>query len=431
MHNLLRLSLIILTASWIQACSVNPVTGEREISLISAEQEVAMGEQYYLASRQQQGGRYIVDPDLNAYVSNVGRKLAAQSDRPNLPYEFVVLNNSTPNAWALPGGKIAINRGLLVLLDDEAQLAAVLGHEIVHAAARHGAQQQSRAAILQMGMQVAQVASNNSGYGDLIAAGAGAGAQLYISKYGREQELQSDKYGVEYMVKAGYNPYAAVELQETFVKLSEQHAQDWLQGLFASHPPSQERVAKNKQLADQYGSKGTRNKDAYQRAIKQLKQDKAAYDLHDRALKMASSNDLPKALDLTQQAINKQPKEALFYVTKGQIDLSQDRVTSAKSAFSRSVQLNPEYYMGHLGLGLIEKQQKQYSSAKQHLEKSAEFLPTQIALFHLGELELNDGNHAKAAEYFSVVAQQGGELGQKAQVYLNKLQPTAQTNTAG
>ncbi|VUD67606.1 Beta-barrel assembly-enhancing protease [Thalassocella blandensis] len=425
MQNLLRLCFIILTVSWIQACSVNPVTGERELSLMSAEQEVAMGEQYYLASQQQQGGRYVVDPDLNVYVANVGRKLAAKSDRPNLPYEFVVLNNSTPNAWALPGGKIAINRGLLVLLDDEAQLAAVMGHEIVHAAARHGAQQQSRAAILQMGMQVAQVASSNTGYGDLIAAGAGAGAQLYISKYGRDQELQSDKYGVEYMVAAGYNPYAAVELQQTFVKLSESHAQDWLQGLFASHPPSQERVEKNQQLANQYGNKGVRNQAAYQRAIQQLKRDKAAYDLHDQALKAASANDLSKALNLTKQAISKQPNEALFYVTKGQIELSENQISTAKSTFSRAIQLNPEYYTGHLGLGLIAKEQKQYGTAKQYLEKSVALLPTQVAMFHLGELELNDGNQTKAAEYFSVVAQQGGELGEKAQIYLNKLQPAS------
>ena len=85
-----------------------------------------------------QGGAYVVDPELNRYVREVGARLARASDRA-LPYEFVVLNNSTPNAWALPGGKIAVNRGLLVELDNEAELAAVLGHEIVHAAARHGA----------------------------------------------------------------------------------------------------------------------------------------------------------------------------------------------------------------------------------------------------------------------------------------------------
>jgi predicted Zn-dependent protease len=120
------------------ACTVNPVTGQSELELVSTAQQVRIGEQQYAPAQQMQGGQYKVDPELSAYVQQVGQRLAAQSPA-DLPYEFVVLNNSVPNAWALPGGKIAINRGLLVELRNEAELAAVLGHEIVHAAARHGA----------------------------------------------------------------------------------------------------------------------------------------------------------------------------------------------------------------------------------------------------------------------------------------------------
>ena len=105
--------LLTLTATFalLSACSVNPVTGEKEFSLVSPQQEVAIGAANYAPSQQAQGGRYYIDPDLQAYVAGVGRKLAAVSDRPGLPYEFVVLNNSVPSAWAMPGGKIAINRG--------------------------------------------------------------------------------------------------------------------------------------------------------------------------------------------------------------------------------------------------------------------------------------------------------------------------------
>ena len=116
-------------------CAVNPVTGKNELSFMSAQQEIAVGEKNYRPSRQSQGGDYYLNPKLQAYVAGVGRKLAAVSGQPDLPYDFVVLNNSVPNAWALPGGKIAINRGLLVYLEDESQLAAVLAHEVVHAAA--------------------------------------------------------------------------------------------------------------------------------------------------------------------------------------------------------------------------------------------------------------------------------------------------------
>ena len=135
------ISFLVLAIS-LTGCSVNPVTGDRELVLVSDSQELQMGEQNYVPMQQSQGGQYDVDPALTQYVQNVGNKLAAVSDRP-LPYEFVVLNNSVPNAWALPGGKIAINRGLLTELESEAELAAVLGHEVVHAAARHTARQQN------------------------------------------------------------------------------------------------------------------------------------------------------------------------------------------------------------------------------------------------------------------------------------------------
>ena len=139
---------LLLALALLAGCSVNPVTGERELVFISTAQEIEMGRQNYLPMQQSQGGEYDVDPGLTAYVQRVGGTVAAQSGV-NLPYEFVVLNNSVPNAWALPGGKIAINRGLLVELDSEAELAAVLGHEIVHAAARHGAQGMERGTLLQ------------------------------------------------------------------------------------------------------------------------------------------------------------------------------------------------------------------------------------------------------------------------------------------
>ena len=128
----------VFTAMFLAGCSVNPVTGKSEFVLMSEADEIRTGQQAYLPAQQSQGGVYDVDPALTAYVQNIGARLAEQAARP-LPYEFVVLNNSIPNAWAMPGGKIAINRGLLTELDSEAELAAVLGHEIVHADARHSA----------------------------------------------------------------------------------------------------------------------------------------------------------------------------------------------------------------------------------------------------------------------------------------------------
>ena len=111
------------------ACGVNPVTGKKEIQFVSEAQELQIGEKNYSPTRQGEGGDLTVLPELTAYVNGVGQKLAVVSDR-KLPYEFVVLNNSVPNAWALPGGKIAVNRGLLYELKNEAELAAVLARKM-------------------------------------------------------------------------------------------------------------------------------------------------------------------------------------------------------------------------------------------------------------------------------------------------------------
>jgi len=203
--------IILLCGTYLYGCAVNPVTGKNELSLISESQEISIGTENYVPSRQMQGGDYTVNPELTAYVNEVGKKLAAVSDR-KLPYEFTVLNNSTPNAWALPGGKIAVNRGLLLELDSEAELAAVLGHEIVHAAARHSAQQMERGMMLQGALVATGIAVQGSEYSNLIVGGAQVAAGLIHTKYGRDDEMEADYYGMHYMARAGYDPMAAVTL---------------------------------------------------------------------------------------------------------------------------------------------------------------------------------------------------------------------------
>ena len=213
----------------------------------------------------------------------MGQSLAAVSDAPALPYQFVVLNNSVPNAWALPGGKIAINRGLLVLLEDESELAAVLGHEVVHAAARHSAAQMTRSTYLGLGSQIAVIAAQREGYGQLAGLATQIGGGAWLARYGREDELESDYYGMEYMARAGYSPEGAVRLQELFVSLKEGKEQDYFSQLFASHPPSQDRVNANVKRAATLPV-GEAYRSRYQRKIAQLKRDQGAYDAQEKAL---------------------------------------------------------------------------------------------------------------------------------------------------
>jgi predicted Zn-dependent protease len=416
--------LAISTLAWLlTGCVVNPVTGKSQLSVMSPEQEIASGAQNYVPAQQSQGGQYVVDPGLTAYVQQVGKKLAAVSDRPNLPYEFVVLNNDVPNAWAMPGGKLAINRGLLVYLEDEAQLAAVMGHEIVHAAARHGAQQQTQNVLMGAGVLLAgiAIAEKKPEYGVLGVGALAVGSQAWQAKYGRDHELESDAVGMKYMAKAGYDAQAAVELQEIFVKLSEGKNAGFIEGLFASHPPSQERVAKNRQNATKYPG-GVRNKEAFQRAMAQVNKDKKAYANYQKAQKLAGEKKYIDALAYVDQSIAQQPKENLFWEMKGQLLLQQDKTSEAVAALDRAVQANPQYFKPYVFRGIAYNQLGKNDMAEKDLLTSQRYLPTQIAAYYLGEVSLAKGNRAQAQQYFQQAAQGGGDIGEAAKGKLGKLQ---------
>jgi len=413
-----------LLALTLGGCVVNPVTGKNQLSLMSPQEEIAQGEKNYGPSQQSQGGQYTVDPALTTYVQSVGKKLAAVSDRPDLPYEFVVLNNDVPNAWAMPGGKLAINRGLLTYLEDEAQLAAVLGHEITHAAARHGAQQQTQNILISAGVMLtgAVVASKRSDYGLLAVGALGVGANAWQAHYSRDNESEADKFGIKYMVAAGYDPQAAVELQEIFVKMQEGKNAGFIEGLFASHPPSAQRVEENKRTAAKYPAGGKRNKAQYQRAIAQLIKDKPAYDKFTKAQQLAGNKQYIDALAYVDQAASLQPKEGLFWEFKGQLLLQQDKRDEAVSALNKAINDNPKYFKPYVYRGIAYKQLGKLDLAEQDLNASQRYLPTQMATYYLGEVSLAKGDKTKAAGYFQQAAQAGGEIGDAAKAQLGKMQ---------
>ena len=398
-------------------CSINPVTGKKELSLVGEQQELSLGANNYLPSQQSQGGLYIIDPDLNEYVNRIGQSLARVSNRPNLPYEFVVLNNDSANAWALPGGKIAINRGLLTLLKDEAQLAAVLSHEVVHAAARHGASQMSRGLLLQLG----------GGVLDYYTKGrssqlTGYGAAAFQARYSRSHEFEADYYGMDYMVRAGYDPMAAVELQQTFVELSQSRTQQngGLNALFASHPPSRERVAANRKKASGLPP-GKRNKQAYQRAIRQIVRDKIAYQTHENAIAAANKKQWQRAAVLADKAIAAQPKEALFWITRGRLHQQNNSNKNALSSYNKAIRLSRNYFAGYLYRGLLHHKTNQLAGAKRDLIASNRLLETQPANFYLGEIALQQGQRKTAINFYKKAARGGGELGQAALRRLQEL----------
>lgn len=413
-------ALCLIAVLLLAGCEVNPVTGKNELSLISPRQEIALGEKNYAPSRQSQGGDYYLDAGLQAYVSSVGSRLAAESDRPDLPYEFVVLNNSVPNAWALPGGKIAINRGLLDYLDDEAQLAAVLAHEIVHAAARHGASQISRGTLANIGMLAVGVGTQGRDNSQLYAAASQLGAAAWMAKYGRDDELESDYYGMDYMARAGYEPQAAVELQRTFVKLSEGRQADFISGLFASHPPSVRRVEANSARAKML-PRGQRHRERYQAAMAQLQKDAPAYRAQQAAAAAVNKKQAKKALVALDKAVAIQPQESAFWELRGQAWKQMNNLANADRAFTTAISKNPEYFSPYLARGVLRHERGQTGLALTDIKRSYALLPTPTASYYLGEEAMAGEQYSLATNYFKQAYQAGGDIAARSQQRLQAI----------
>lgn len=409
----LPLLIAIFTACLASACASNPVTGESDFMIVSEAQELELGRQNYAPMQQAQGGVYDIDPDLTAYVREVGNKLAAVSDRP-LPYEFVVLNNSVPNAWALPGGKIAINRGLLTELTSETELAAVLSHEIVHAAAKHSAQQMSRGALLQGVVLATAVMTGGGDYGDLAVGGAAVGAQLISSRYGRGAELESDKYGMIYMGRAGYSTIGAVTLQKTFVRLSEGDEIGGFAALFASHPPSQARVEANIETAATLPATGFIGVDEYRQAMKKTMALQPAYDEYDAGVTALAEHRPKDALAHAEEAIGLFPEEAHFHALRGDIRHVSGNAEGALGDYDAAIRRRDDYFYYYLQRGLAHKELGSADAAAADLERSIALFPTGPAHYVLGDIEAQRGNLDAAVNHYRIVAESGGEYGKAA-----------------
>ena len=254
--NLLRSVLVIAIAFVLSACAGNP-TGGANFVLMSESAELKKGRELH-AEMLQQNPIY-QDLELQAYVEKVGQKMAAVSHRPELDYVFTIIDSPDINAFALPGGFVYVNRGLLTYLNSEAQLAAVLGHEIGHVTARHAVRQQT-AARSANAASIALIFATGVDLRETTSLISGA----LISGYGRDMELEADSLGAEYLSKAGYDPLAMVQVievlknHEDFTKRTSNRTAVSYHGLFASHPRNdtrlQEVVGKAAELSDRQAS---------------------------------------------------------------------------------------------------------------------------------------------------------------------------------
>jgi predicted Zn-dependent protease len=268
--------------------------------------------------------------------------------------------------------------------------------------------------MLQAAVLATGIATKDSDYGQVAAIGAGAGAALINSKYGRDDERESDVYGMNYMSRAGYNPQGAVELQQTFVALKNGKAANFLEGLFASHPPSQERVATNRQHAATLPNGGIEGRQRYEQMMAQLIDSKPAYEAYDEARQALSDNRLKAARRLVQQAIDSEPREGHFYALLGDIEADEDDLNAADRAYDQAVSLNPNFFYPLMRSGVINERQGRIAKAKRRLNRSLELLETAEAYNTLGAIAEREGNLQQAEDLYARAAQDSGATGQTA-----------------
>ena len=236
--NQITRGLIFGSLTFAVGCALNPVTGRRELALVSEAQEIAMGREGSTAVVASIG--LLPDDGVQAWVSGMGLALAARSERPRLPWEFKVVDDPAVNAFALPGGFIFVTRGLLTQLTNEAELASVLGHEIGHVTARHSVQQMSRQQIAMLGLGIGSAISPTiEKYGQL----AGAGLGLLFLKYGRDDETQSDQLGFRYALDEGWDTREMANVFRLFQLSSEIRGGGRLPEWQSSHPDPGNRIA--------------------------------------------------------------------------------------------------------------------------------------------------------------------------------------------
>jgi predicted Zn-dependent protease len=235
----------------IAGCATNPVTGERQLALVSEGQEIAMGESAAAEVRRSIG--LVDDRSLQQYVAATGRPLAAASERANLPWSFEVVDDPTPNAFALPGGFIFVTRGLLNLLDSQAELAVVLGHEIGHVTARHAVTAISRQQLTQLGLGLGTIfLPEVRPFGDAIGAGFG----LLFLKHGRDAERQADELSIRYASGQRFDVREGVDVFEALRRAGDEQRSalpTWL----STHPAPEERAAALQQQLTLVGALGS------------------------------------------------------------------------------------------------------------------------------------------------------------------------------
>jgi len=352
-------------------CATNPVTGKSQLMLVSKDEELQIDQQYRPHQFSTDYG-VIQDSALNNYINRTGKKIAAKTHRSDMPYNFNGVNATYVNAYAFPGGSIACTRGILLSLDNEAELAALLGHELGHVNARHTAHQMSKGMVVQtlVGGLAALAGTQSSGLGELASALGMVGAGALLASYSRDNERQADELGMRYMVQAGYDPKGMIGLMDMLNSLSKS-SPSAIELMFSTHPMSSERY---KTAVDRLGAKyKNTNKNRFYRE---------------------------RYKDYTARLRSK--RKAVEAIQKGEKEMAGKKYGTAETYFKSALKQSPGDYVGLLMMSKCQLMQEKYTAAREYAEKAKTVYPQEAQANHVcGFAKIKQKKYESAYEDFN------------------------------
>jgi predicted Zn-dependent protease len=406
-------------------CATDPVTGGKSLVGLSEEQEVGLDRKQ---SPQQFSADYgaVQDDTLNRYVQEVGTSLWSKSHRPGIPYSARALNANYVNAYTFPGGSIGVTRGILLEMDSEDELAALMGHEIGHVNARHAAEQAGREMVAGAALNVAAVtlaATDNNQYMPLLDLGGKIGASALLAKYSRDDEREADALGMEYMNRGGYNPDGMVGLMD-MLRTESQHKPGLLDTMFASHPMSDERFQTavrqaNEKYAGQRGRPLQRQR--YLDHTAQLRHLKPAVEAMQEGEAQLRKKNLVKAEERFGHALRLAPGDYVANLLMAKAKLAQKQPREADPYLEQARAIYPREAQAQQMSGLVKLALKQPEAALERFETYDRLLPGNPGtLFFKGVAYENMQNRRLAAEHYYRYAKTGAQ-GKEAQYAVQRL----------
>jgi predicted Zn-dependent protease len=369
----------LLSQGLLGGCAVDPVTGQQQLMLMTPAEEIALDRQQ---SPYQFSTDYgpVQDAGLNAYLDRIGREMADRSHRPDMPFSFRAVNATYINAYAFPGGSIAATRGILLELDNEAELAALLGHEIGHVNARHTAERATKGTIANVLIAGAAVAAGSTGYGDyggLIQGLGGLGAGALLAHYSRDNEREADALGMEYMTRTGYTPQGMVGLMEILLKNGRKNP-NAIELMFSTHPMSTERhqtALNNAQGKYQNLLSAPDHRERFMDNTAALRKIKGAVtSLQDGQAAMGKKQYL-QAQQHFEKALDIAPDDYTALVMMAKCKMAQNKHSEAEAYALQATRVYPQEAQSRVVTGLSSITNHKYEQAFQQFTEYDRLLP--------------------------------------------------------